>query len=124
MLSHDDAQMDIVPGFTKGALSGVGCSGSRTKTQMYGEIPVDRRQGGLVRHGRGRGSARHRPPQGHVALHTHPDNGAYREVLPGKFGEAVALPAPLRMEIPTDGFLTYGDSPSSRARHGVAGAGP
>jgi Uma2 family endonuclease len=51
------------------------------------------------------------PRKGTWALHTHPDNGAYQEVMPGKFGESVPLPAPLGVEIATDGFLTYGASP-------------
>ncbi|UIX32886.1 Uma2 family endonuclease [Streptomyces sp. GQFP] len=33
------------------------------------------------------------PRKGTWALHTHPDNGAYRDVLPGKFGESVLLTA-------------------------------
>jgi Uma2 family endonuclease len=48
------------------------------------------------------------PRNGTWALHTRPDNGAYQDVLPGKFGESVTLPAPLDIEIATDGFPVYG----------------
>ncbi|WP_425473294.1 Uma2 family endonuclease [Streptomyces montanus] len=51
------------------------------------------------------------PRKGTWALHTHPDNGAYRDVLPGKFGEPVPLPPPLAFEVATDRFRLYGDSP-------------
>ena len=51
------------------------------------------------------------PRKGTWALHTQPDNGAYTDVLPGKFGESVRLPEPLDIEISTDGFPVYGDSP-------------
>ncbi|MEU9189584.1 Uma2 family endonuclease [Streptomyces sp. NPDC048484] len=51
------------------------------------------------------------PRKGTWALHTHPDNGAYREVLPGKFGEPLTLPSPLGFEVATDRFPLYGDSP-------------
>ncbi|WP_316959534.1 Uma2 family endonuclease [Streptomyces sp. TRM68367] len=52
------------------------------------------------------------PRKGTWALHTRPDNGAYRDVLPGKFGEAVRLPQPLGIEIATDGFPTYCPPPA------------
>lgn len=51
------------------------------------------------------------PRKGTWALHTHPDNGAYRDVLPGKFGEPVPLPDPLGFEVATDGFPIYGTPP-------------
>ncbi|MCX4699704.1 Uma2 family endonuclease [Streptomyces sp. NBC_01373] len=51
------------------------------------------------------------PRKGTWALHTHPDNGAYKDVLPGKFGESVRLPAPLEIEVATDDFPVYGNSP-------------
>ncbi|MDO0913739.1 Uma2 family endonuclease [Streptomyces sp. DT2A-34] len=54
------------------------------------------------------------PRKGTWALHTRPDNGAYRDVLPGKFGESVRLPAPLDIEIVTDDLPGYGAPP-----HGV-----
>lgn len=54
------------------------------------------------------------PRKGTWVLHTHPDNGAYRHVLPGKFGESVRLPEPLGIEIVTDGFPVYGTPPRSR----------
>lgn len=56
------------------------------------------------------------PRKGTWALHTRPDNGAYREVLPGKFGEPVPLPAPLGFEVATDGFPVYGTSPRADRR--------
>ncbi|MEU6231219.1 Uma2 family endonuclease [Streptomyces sp. NPDC047042] len=46
-------------------------------------------------------------------LHTQPDNGAYRDVLPGKFGESVLLPEPFGVEIVTDNFPVYGAAPRS-----------
>ena len=51
------------------------------------------------------------PRNGTWALHTHPDNGAYQDVLPGKFGEPLPLPPPLGFEVATDRFRLYGDSP-------------
>ncbi|KUN80205.1 Uma2 family endonuclease [Streptomyces griseoruber] len=48
------------------------------------------------------------PRKGTWALHTHPDNGSYRDVLPGKFGEPVKLPEPFDIEVATDGFPVYG----------------
>ncbi|MGP4052420.1 Uma2 family endonuclease [Streptomyces sp. 2A115] len=51
------------------------------------------------------------PRNGTWALHTRPDNGAYQDVLPGKFGESVPLPAPLGFEVATDRFPVYGTSP-------------
>jgi Uma2 family endonuclease len=56
------------------------------------------------------------PRNGTWALHTHPDNGAYRDVLPGKFGESVPLPEPFGIEIVTDGFPMYGVAPRSTRR--------
>ncbi|MFE9650855.1 Uma2 family endonuclease [Streptomyces sp. NPDC006365] len=53
------------------------------------------------------------PRKGTWALHTRPDNGTYQDVLPGKFGEPVPLPAPLGFEVATDHFLVYGPSPWS-----------
>jgi len=49
------------------------------------------------------------PRKGTWALRTHPDNGAYRDAFPGKFGEPVPLPDPLPFEIRTDDFPVYGD---------------
>ncbi|MCZ0988408.1 Uma2 family endonuclease [Streptomyces diastatochromogenes] len=43
-------------------------------------------------------------------LHTHPDNGAYQDVLPGKFGEPVRLPEPFGGEVATDDFPVYGEA--------------
>ncbi|KUL24501.1 hypothetical protein ADL12_37210 [Streptomyces regalis] len=51
------------------------------------------------------------PRKGTWTLHTRPDNGAYRDVLPGKFGESVRLPEPLAIELGTDDFPGYGASP-------------
>ncbi|GGK91511.1 Uma2 family endonuclease [Streptomyces flaveus] len=51
------------------------------------------------------------PRKGTWALHTRPDNGAYQDVSPGKFGEPVPLPAPLGFEVATDHFPVYGPSP-------------
>ncbi|MFF4354697.1 Uma2 family endonuclease [Streptomyces sp. NPDC001530] len=48
------------------------------------------------------------PRKGTWALHTRPDNGAYQDVLPGKYGEPVPLPEPLGFEVATDGFPVYG----------------
>ncbi|MFG2027566.1 Uma2 family endonuclease [Streptomyces sp. NPDC048825] len=53
------------------------------------------------------------PRKGTWALHTRPDNGAYQDVRPGKFGEPVPLPAPLGFEVATDHFPVYGTSPRS-----------
>lgn len=61
------------------------------------------------------------PRNGTWALHTRPDNGAYRDVLPGKFGESVRLPEPLGIEVSTDGFPVYGASP--RRKRGETGRG-
>jgi Uma2 family endonuclease len=58
------------------------------------------------------------PRKGTWALHTRPDNGAYGDVLPGKFGEPVPLPAPLGFEVATDRFPVYGDSPRAGRRTG------
>ncbi|MGN5379273.1 Uma2 family endonuclease [Streptomyces lasalocidi] len=41
-------------------------------------------------------------------LHTRPENGAYQDVLPGKFGEPVPLPEPLRGDVATGDFPVYG----------------
>ncbi|OIK05648.1 Uma2 family endonuclease [Streptomyces monashensis] len=41
-------------------------------------------------------------------LHTRPDNGAYQDVLPGKFGEPVPLPEPLHGDVATGDFPVYG----------------
>ncbi|MGI3198627.1 Uma2 family endonuclease [Streptomyces sp. GLT-R25] len=59
------------------------------------------------------------PRKGTWALHIRPDNGAYRDVLPGKFGESVPLPAPLGFEVATDRFPLYGDSPRAGRRTGA-----
>ncbi|MEU9637700.1 Uma2 family endonuclease [Streptomyces tendae] len=48
------------------------------------------------------------PRNGTWALHSRPDNGAYQEVNPGKFGEAALLPEPLRLEVATDDLPQYG----------------
>ena len=58
------------------------------------------------------------PRKGTWALHTHPDNGAYRDVLPGRFGESVPLPALFGIEIVTDGFPVYGAAPRSSRKPG------
>ncbi|MGW7210121.1 hypothetical protein [Streptomyces sp. NPDC054837] len=50
--------------------------------------------------------------KGTWALHTHPDNGVYRDVLPGKFGEAMRLPEPLGVEIGTEDFPVYDPHPT------------
>jgi Uma2 family endonuclease len=52
------------------------------------------------------------PRKGNWALHTHPDNGVYKGVLPGTFGEPVRLPQPLDVEITTDEFPVYGPPPA------------
>ncbi|MGW3424995.1 Uma2 family endonuclease [Streptomyces phaeochromogenes] len=59
------------------------------------------------------------PRKGTWALHTRPGNGAYQDVLPGKFGESVPLPAPLGFEVATDRFPLYGDSPRAGRRTGA-----
>ncbi|MGX1913989.1 Uma2 family endonuclease [Streptomyces phaeochromogenes] len=59
------------------------------------------------------------PRKGTWALHTRPDNGAYQDVLPGKFGESVPLPSPLGFEVATDRFPLYGDSPRAGRRTGA-----
>ncbi|MBX7549489.1 Uma2 family endonuclease [Streptomyces sp. NPDC004232] len=41
-------------------------------------------------------------------LHTRPDDGAYQDVLPGKFGEPVPLPEPLHGDVATGDFPVYG----------------
>ncbi|MET9384726.1 Uma2 family endonuclease [Streptomyces sp. NPDC002928] len=51
------------------------------------------------------------PRKGTWSLHTNPDNGAYQDVMPGKFGESVRLPEPLGVEVATDGFPVYGTPP-------------
>lgn len=51
------------------------------------------------------------PRNGTWALHTRPESGAYRDVLPGRFGESVRLPDPLGVEVVTDGFPVYGAAP-------------
>ncbi|MDO0934310.1 Uma2 family endonuclease [Streptomyces sp. DG2A-72] len=62
------------------------------------------------------------PRNGTWALHTRPDNGAYRDILPGKFGDSVRLPEPLGIEVSTDGFPLYGTSPRrSRGDEGREG---
>lgn len=61
------------------------------------------------------------PRNGTWALHTRLGNGAYRDVLPGRFGESVRPPEPLGIGIATDGFPVYGEglqrSPTTRAVH-------
>ncbi|MFC8245450.1 Uma2 family endonuclease [Streptomyces chartreusis] len=57
------------------------------------------------------------PRNGTWALHTRPDNGAYQDVLPGKFGESVRLPEPLGIEVATDGFPLYGAAPRRQSGH-------
>ena len=64
------------------------------------------------RPGSGSGSLDAHVRKGTWALHTRPGNGAYQDVLPGKFGESVRLPEPLGIEIGTGGLPTYGDSPA------------
>ncbi|MET7480942.1 Uma2 family endonuclease [Streptomyces sp. NPDC005648] len=59
------------------------------------------------------------PRKGTWALHTRPGNGAYQDVLSGKFGESVRLPEPLGIDVDTAGFPVYGISPrDSRAQKG------
>ncbi|MGW1809518.1 Uma2 family endonuclease [Streptomyces sp. NPDC002078] len=45
------------------------------------------------------------------ALHSRPDNGAYQDVLPGKFGEPVPLPEPFGADVGTGGLPVYGLTP-------------
>jgi Uma2 family endonuclease len=47
------------------------------------------------------------PRHGTWALHTGPDGGAYQDVLPGKYGEEIALPGPLGITLATDGLPLY-----------------
>ncbi|MFD4501981.1 MULTISPECIES: Uma2 family endonuclease [Streptomyces] len=56
------------------------------------------------------------PRKGTWALHTRPDNGAYQDVLPGKYGESVPLPEPLGIEVATDGFPVYGEAVRPQGR--------
>ncbi|MER5788107.1 Uma2 family endonuclease [Streptomyces sp. NPDC001980] len=56
------------------------------------------------------------PRNGTWALHTRPDNGAYQDVLPGKYGESVPLPEPLGIEVATDGFPVYGEAGRPQGR--------
>ncbi|MEV7390956.1 hypothetical protein [Streptomyces sp. NPDC091215] len=51
-----------------------------------------------------------------ITLHTRPENGAYRDVLPGKYGEAVPLPEPLGIDVATDGFPVYGEARGPQGR--------
>jgi Uma2 family endonuclease len=51
------------------------------------------------------------PRKGIWASRTRPDNGAYQDVLPGKFGAALRLPEPLGVEIGTGAFPVYGNPP-------------
>ncbi|MFI2425070.1 Uma2 family endonuclease [Streptomyces sp. NPDC018955] len=46
-------------------------------------------------------------------LYSRPDGGAYQDVLHGKYGEPVPLPAPLAFDVATDGLPEYGTSPQS-----------
>ncbi|WP_217166656.1 Uma2 family endonuclease [Streptomyces sp. AC512_CC834] len=50
------------------------------------------------------------PRNGTWALHSRPDNGAYQELTPGKFGEVVRIPGPLDVEIDTDDLPMYGEA--------------
>lgn len=47
------------------------------------------------------------PRHGTWALHTRPDGGAYQDVLPGKYGEQIPLPAPLGLTLATEGLPVY-----------------
>lgn len=59
------------------------------------------------------------PRKGTWALHTRPDNGAYQDVMPGKFGEPVRLPEPIGIEIAAGGFPVYGaSSPGTQPEEG------
>jgi Uma2 family endonuclease len=58
------------------------------------------------------------PRKGTWALHTHPDNGSYQDVLPGKFGETVPLPPPFGFAVGTAGFPVYGAPPRTPRRKG------
>ncbi|MFH9572161.1 Uma2 family endonuclease [Streptomyces sp. NPDC017230] len=59
------------------------------------------------------------PRKGTWAFHSQPDNGVYREVRPGKFGEVVNLPTPLARGIATDEFPLYGESGRGRGADGT-----
>ncbi|MQY38259.1 hypothetical protein SRB17_62690 [Streptomyces sp. RB17] len=50
------------------------------------------------------------PRNGTWALHSRPDNGAYQDVLLGKFGEAVPLPEPFGADVGTGDFPVYGQA--------------
>ncbi|MGW2558516.1 hypothetical protein ACWCXB_04540 [Streptomyces sp. NPDC001514] len=42
------------------------------------------------------------PRHGTWALHTHPEEGRYADVRPGKYGEDIPLPEPLSLTLATD----------------------
>ncbi|MGW0208780.1 hypothetical protein ACWDZ8_24255 [Streptomyces sp. NPDC003233] len=50
------------------------------------------------------------------ALHSRLDNGAYQDLLQGKFGEPVPLPEPFGADVGTGDFPVYGEAarPSKR----------
>ncbi|MGP9019548.1 Uma2 family endonuclease [Streptomyces sp. BR1] len=50
------------------------------------------------------------PRHGTWALHTRPENGCYRDTLPGKYGEDIPLPPPLPLVLTTDRLPLYGES--------------
>ncbi|MFJ9708188.1 Uma2 family endonuclease [Streptomyces sp. NPDC101234] len=56
------------------------------------------------------------PRNGTWALHTRPDNGSYRDVLPGKYGETVPLPEPLGIDVATDRLPVYDESRRPQGR--------
>nr|WP_275409335.1 Uma2 family endonuclease [Streptomyces sp. SID12501] len=62
------------------------------------------------------------PRNGTWRLYVGPDNGGYRDVLPGRFGESVRLPEPLGVEVVTDGFPVYGASARALGGEECAGA--
>ncbi|MFJ4439815.1 Uma2 family endonuclease [Streptomyces sp. NPDC088923] len=48
------------------------------------------------------------PRTGRWTLHTHPENGEYRGVLHGVYGDPIELPAPLPPRVATDLLPLYG----------------
>ena len=56
------------------------------------------------------------PRNGTWTLYTRPDNGAYQDVLPGKYGETVPLPEPVRVDVATGGLPLYGEPPRPAGR--------
>ncbi|MFJ2212956.1 Uma2 family endonuclease [Streptomyces sp. NPDC101062] len=48
------------------------------------------------------------PRHGTWALHTGPRDGAYQDMVRGKYGEEIPLPAPFSLDLTTDDLPVYG----------------